>query len=580
MRSQVIISRFAFGLVAVIIAVAAAGCVGIPTATQAEPNDIYRLIERTVSELAPLLKERDETVVAVSFFVDEDGAKSPFSNELSDGLTTELANAVGGTVTVVSRRAVEQILDEVTFQLSELVDEETQADLGRQLGADVILTGSVTGGPERFTLNAQLIEVESAVVIGGTRVGFETERIQAGAGITTVVVEPDILPTVQTPNLTLTLIEQFDTGAISIAPAPREDFWGERIVKVSGKISPAPSEGPDGSTALAYEYRAEFDRPYDISAFSETGVLFSVSFDLPPAPADASGITLDVHPGDASLLYFRLLGQDEEGYDAHGLFLTVSPGTWTRLALPFDLFAPDVGAPALDVRTPLSFEIAAPYTENVHLRAFGTGANLEGRLLVDNIGHYRRDTPLPAGSIAGMDGFEIRAAITADLYGSFAVVDYDRNEEEVLVMTPGVVSFSIQSDRKTPGLVGNAQRISLVMEVDDSFAEFVESGRQLILSGSIQAPVPAEAKELLFSIRSDTLTQGDLDLYLPDDYSVYQEFPVSGFWNDVVMPVPERSEPGHALIQYRLPVRRELTKLALESGVLILDVVFDEFRYR
>lgn len=53
------------------------------------------------------------------------------------------------------------------FQLSALADEDSQAAVGRQLGADLILTGTIVQEEDIYVLNAQLIDVETGVVLDG-----------------------------------------------------------------------------------------------------------------------------------------------------------------------------------------------------------------------------------------------------------------------------------------------------------------------------------------------------------------------------------------------------------------------------
>ena len=92
------------------------------------------------------------------------------------GCDKRVANAVreeGMDITVVSRRNLDQIIEEISFQMSDMADPDSQISLGKQLGADIILTGTITSGDEYNKINAQLIEVESAVVLGGFLMNFK-----------------------------------------------------------------------------------------------------------------------------------------------------------------------------------------------------------------------------------------------------------------------------------------------------------------------------------------------------------------------------------------------------------------------
>jgi TolB-like protein len=108
-------------------------------------------------------------IMAVYYFLEGDRV-SPLSDTLIEGLTTETANAVayeGIQVRVVSRTILDQILEELAFQSSDLVDPQTQRSVGKQLGADIVVTGVIGPSDQGKKFNIQLIEVETGVVLGG-----------------------------------------------------------------------------------------------------------------------------------------------------------------------------------------------------------------------------------------------------------------------------------------------------------------------------------------------------------------------------------------------------------------------------
>jgi len=107
--------------------------------------------------------------LAVYYFLEGDQV-SPLSDTLIEGLTTEIANAVsyeGVQVRVVSRTILDQILKELAFQSSDLVDPQTQRSVGKQLGADIVVTGVIGPSEQGKKFNLQLIEVETRAVLGG-----------------------------------------------------------------------------------------------------------------------------------------------------------------------------------------------------------------------------------------------------------------------------------------------------------------------------------------------------------------------------------------------------------------------------
>jgi TolB-like protein len=106
----------------------------------------------------------------VVYYFLEEGEVSPLSDDLIEGLNTATANAVayeGIQIRVVSRTVLDQILEELAFQSTDLVDPETQRSVGKQLGADIVVTGTISASEKGKKFNIQLIEAETGVVLGG-----------------------------------------------------------------------------------------------------------------------------------------------------------------------------------------------------------------------------------------------------------------------------------------------------------------------------------------------------------------------------------------------------------------------------
>lgn len=161
-------------LILVLIAGFAVSCAS--TSVREEYPDLDSLIEDASWQVIEILWEHYEDLdeapdrtIAVYYFTDPDGI-SPLSDSLVDGLTAGIANAIlyeDVNVKMLSRTTLDQIMAELVFQSSELADQDTQLSVGKQLGARIILTGTAVGEEGGTALSMQLIEVESAVVLGG-----------------------------------------------------------------------------------------------------------------------------------------------------------------------------------------------------------------------------------------------------------------------------------------------------------------------------------------------------------------------------------------------------------------------------
>jgi len=118
-----------------------------------------------------VLQNISDKTLAVYYFTSADDDDTELSEYIRRGLTTEIANAIMYDeldLKVISRQQLDQIMEEQSFQLSDLVDEGTQVEIGELLGADLILAGQLTWiDEETCHINAQVIEVETGVVLGG-----------------------------------------------------------------------------------------------------------------------------------------------------------------------------------------------------------------------------------------------------------------------------------------------------------------------------------------------------------------------------------------------------------------------------
>jgi TolB-like protein len=135
---------------------------------------IDEAIEVTAWETVDMLSENESRILAVYYFTLSD-EKHHISEYMIDRLTTEIANVINYEeldMKIVSRQALDHILEELSFQMFDLVDKTTQVSVGKQLGADIILSGTITPIEDYYKLNVQLIEVQSGVVLGGALLEF------------------------------------------------------------------------------------------------------------------------------------------------------------------------------------------------------------------------------------------------------------------------------------------------------------------------------------------------------------------------------------------------------------------------
>lgn len=73
-----------------------------------------------------------------------------------------------GDSTVVDRQNLEKIMEEHSYQLSALVDEETAVEIGKLSGADAIAMGNVSLLGELYYLHLKVIDVTTGAIVGSS----------------------------------------------------------------------------------------------------------------------------------------------------------------------------------------------------------------------------------------------------------------------------------------------------------------------------------------------------------------------------------------------------------------------------
>ncbi|MBN1410035.1 MAG: hypothetical protein JW969_04270 [Spirochaetales bacterium] len=148
---------------------------------------IDEMIDEAAWEVIDVIspKKGAKTIVVSYFNMDEGSA---FLNDYIIGnLTTAIANGINEEslpLKIVNRQYLDQIMKELSFQLSDLADQTSQLKVGKVIGANIMVTGSIMK-PDitvdkgiAYKINLQFIEVETGVVIGGYQAVFWTEQAQ------------------------------------------------------------------------------------------------------------------------------------------------------------------------------------------------------------------------------------------------------------------------------------------------------------------------------------------------------------------------------------------------------------------
>jgi TolB-like protein len=120
--------------------------------------------------------------------------------QLSEYIIEELIGYIvnEGTLTVVDRRNLEAIRQEMDFQLSGEVSDETAQSIGQKLGAQTIISGAITAIGNTYRLRIRAIAVETAQIQGMQNIDVaQDSRLAALTG--TAYTGPAVTPTPATP---------------------------------------------------------------------------------------------------------------------------------------------------------------------------------------------------------------------------------------------------------------------------------------------------------------------------------------------------------------------------------------------
>jgi TolB-like protein len=121
------------------------------------------------------------------------------SEYVTDNLSAKLVSQ--NHLTVVERGRTLQALEaEQNYQMSGNVSDETATSIGKQLGAELVITGSITSRGDLFSINIRVVHVE-------------TTRIQTQYTVNNVIIDSSII-SIAVPALTV--VAQFAGTALEI----------------------------------------------------------------------------------------------------------------------------------------------------------------------------------------------------------------------------------------------------------------------------------------------------------------------------------------------------------------------------
>jgi len=111
-------------------------------------------------------------VIAIADFVNDDGNVSKLGRYIADKLTPYFARS--DQFSVLERALINKVIEEQQFQVSAFVDESSTQEFGKLLGAETIISGTVSELNDAFYFNAKVVGVTYGNLL--TSIDVEVDR--------------------------------------------------------------------------------------------------------------------------------------------------------------------------------------------------------------------------------------------------------------------------------------------------------------------------------------------------------------------------------------------------------------------
>lgn len=121
-------------------------------------------ISNISSQITTSLPSGKTTTVAITDFNDLQGKVTMLGRYIGEELITSLFQSK--RVKIVERSQLEKALEELKFNATDLVDPDAAQQLGKVVGAEAIVTGTLSDIGRLIKLNSRIIKVETGEVIG------------------------------------------------------------------------------------------------------------------------------------------------------------------------------------------------------------------------------------------------------------------------------------------------------------------------------------------------------------------------------------------------------------------------------
>jgi len=141
-------------------------CMVICAAASASPAWAQGGLDQRVSELsqqiANKMTAKQKTTIAIVEFTDLQGNVTDFGRYVAEELVTRLYET--DKFKVIERQLLNKVIAEQKLSLTGVIDPSSAKRLGRVLGVDAIVSGTITNLAQSLKLNARLISTETGEI--------------------------------------------------------------------------------------------------------------------------------------------------------------------------------------------------------------------------------------------------------------------------------------------------------------------------------------------------------------------------------------------------------------------------------
>jgi hypothetical protein len=144
-------------------------------------EDLSRQLQTSYEDTHEIMETTgpDKRRLAILDCVDEEGTKTPLGKKISGTLQSEIFNPE--LFSLLERERIAGLLEEYTFNNSGMVEEVSASELGKLLGAEIVVVTSYTSEADtfweetRYRISARIVDLETGEILAIGRVAYVVE---------------------------------------------------------------------------------------------------------------------------------------------------------------------------------------------------------------------------------------------------------------------------------------------------------------------------------------------------------------------------------------------------------------------